>query len=561
MRTAFYARYSTDMQSEASIEDQMRRLKARAQQEGWQISGSYSDAATSGASMMRPGIQRLMIDAADSKFDIVLCEALDRLSRNQADIARIYEQLTFHGVTVITLSEGVVSELHIGLKGTMNALFLKDLADKTRRGLEGRVRSGKSGGGKAFGYDIPIKLNEAGERITGDLTINEEEAATIRRIFTMYANGMSPRKIAHTLNDEGIKGPQGRAWGPTTIHGNRRRGTGIINNELYIGRRVWNRLRYMKNPSTGKRVSRLNPEDQWITEEALDLRIVPDELWQRAKARQKALDKKGPHFSAKSRPRYFWTGKVKCGCCGSGYIKISRDHLGCTASRAKGKTVCANRKAIHVNVLEEHLLAGLQHHLMQPERFAEFIEAFSGELNRLQGEARGKRTSIESKIARIESQLDKAIDAIFDGAPASRFKERMELLEAEKAQLTQDLTAMDDEPPLLLHTGMTDIYKKKVGKLADALRADREDLAAFNTVRALLDSVVLHPTDKGFNIDIQGDLANILHLCAAGSRGDGRTALDTTTKPSELSLEGSGALGSQVKMVAGVGFEPTTFRL
>ncbi|MCJ9430754.1 recombinase family protein [Kordiimonas sp. A6E486] len=556
MRTAFYARYSTDLQSEASIEDQMRRLKARAQQEGWQIANSYSDAATSGASMMRPGIQRLMVDAADCKFDIVLCEALDRLSRNQSDIARIYEQLTFHGVTVITLSEGVVSELHIGLKGTMNALFLKDLADKTRRGLEGRVRAGKSGGGKAFGYDIPLKFDAAGEKVAGELIIHDEEAETVRRIFAMYADGMSPRKIAHTLNDEGVRGPQGGTWGPTTIHGNRRRGTGIINNELYIGRRVWNRLHYVKNPSTGKRVSRLNPEDQWIVEEAPDLRIVPDELWERAKARQKALDDIGTNFYDKSRPRYFWSGKVKCGCCGSSYIKISKDHLGCTASRAKGKTVCANRKTIRMDTLEEQLLASLQHHLMQPESFAEFIEAFSGELNRMQGEARGRRKALEGKITKIERQLDKAIDAIFDGAPASRFKERMEMREAEKADLKQELSMMDKEAPLLLHTGMADIYKQRVGKLADALHANREDLEAFNTMRSLLDTVTLHPTDKGFDIDLQGDLATILHLSAAGNK-----PLDTTTKPSEFDLGGSGALAEQVKMVAGAGFEPATFRL
>ena len=560
MRTAFYARYSTDLQSEASIEDQMRRLKSRAQQEGWQTAGSYSDAAISGATLMRAGIQRLMIDAADSKFDIVLCEALDRLSRNQADIARIYEQLSFHGVMLITLSEGEISELHIGLKGTMNALFLKDLADKTRRGLEGRVRAGKSGGGKSYGYDIPIKYDAAGERVTGELVINGEEATIVRRIFSLYADGVSPRKIAHTLNAEGIKGPQGNAWGPTTIHGDRRRGTGIINNELYIGRRVWNRLRYMKDPSTGKRVSRLNPEDRWITEETPELRLVPDELWQRAKGRQKALDEAGSHFYDKSRPRYFWTGKVKCGCCGGSYTKISKDHLGCATSRAKGKTVCTNRKNIRADILEEQLLTSLQHHLMKPEAFAEFVEAFSGELNRLQGEARGRRTALESKIARIDRQLNKAIDAILDGSPSSRLKERMAMLEDEKASLERELATLDDEGPLLLHSGMTGIYKEKVARLADALRTDREDLEAFNTVRALLDTVILHPTEAGFDIDVQGDLATILHLSAAGARGDGRTALKTT-KPSQFSLEGCGALAEQVKMVAGAGFEPATFRL
>ena len=65
----------------------------------------------------------------------------------------------------------------------------------------------------------------------------------MRRIFEDYAVGVSPRAIAKTLNAEGMPGPSGRTWGPSTIHGNRQRGTGILNNELYIGRLVWNRLR------------------------------------------------------------------------------------------------------------------------------------------------------------------------------------------------------------------------------------------------------------------------------------------------------------------------------
>ena len=80
-----------------------------------------------------------------------MTEALDRLSRDQADVAALYRQLTFAGVRIVTLAEGEINELHVGLKGTMNQLFLKDLADKTRRGLRGRVEAGKSGGGNSYG--------------------------------------------------------------------------------------------------------------------------------------------------------------------------------------------------------------------------------------------------------------------------------------------------------------------------------------------------------------------------------------------------------------------------
>jgi DNA invertase Pin-like site-specific DNA recombinase len=77
----------------------------------------------------------------------MLAEALDRISRDQADVATLFKHLRFAGVPIITLAEGEISEFHVGLKGTMNALFLKDLAAKTRCGLRGRVEDGKSGGG------------------------------------------------------------------------------------------------------------------------------------------------------------------------------------------------------------------------------------------------------------------------------------------------------------------------------------------------------------------------------------------------------------------------------
>ncbi len=77
-----------------------------------------------------------------------------------------------------------------------------------------------------------------------------------------YAAGHSPKAIAKTLNKEGAESPMGKGWTQSTLNGNRKRGTGILNNDLYIGQLVHNSLRYLKNPDTGKRVSRLNPEDE-----------------------------------------------------------------------------------------------------------------------------------------------------------------------------------------------------------------------------------------------------------------------------------------------------------
>src|SRR5882724_9962749 len=310
MKVGIYARYSSDNQRDASIADQLRICRAFVERQGWTIADEYSNHAVSGATLLRPGFQALMRDALNRRFDVVLAESLDRFSRDQEDTAGLFKRLTFAGVNIVTLAEGDITHLHIGFKGTMNALFLKDLAEKTHRGLRGRIEDGKSAGGLCYGYRVVKALN-GGTVTTGEREIEPGEAAVVERMFRELVAGVSPKQIAKNLNREGVPGPFGGAWSPSTIYGNAKRGTGILNNELYIGRLVWNRLRYVKNPDTGKRVSRLNPSSDWMTREVLALRIVSDELWADAKRRQengrKAIRTVGNPVGAR-RPQYLFSG-------------------------------------------------------------------------------------------------------------------------------------------------------------------------------------------------------------------------------------------------------------
>lgn len=142
MRAAIYARFSSDLQNAASIDDQVRVCRERIEREGWTYLHAYCDRAMSGTSHLRPGYQKLLEDARRRLFDVVVAEALDRLSRDQEHVAHLYKQLTFHGIKLITLSEGLISELHVGLSGTMGALYVRQLAEKTHRGLRGQVEAG-----------------------------------------------------------------------------------------------------------------------------------------------------------------------------------------------------------------------------------------------------------------------------------------------------------------------------------------------------------------------------------------------------------------------------------
>jgi site-specific DNA recombinase len=213
MRAVVYARYSTELQRAASIEDQIRVCRERIEREGW----SYLHAGTS---HLRPGYQKLLDEAHQGMFDVVVAEALDRLSRDQEHVAHLYKRLSFLGIKLVTVSEGLISELHVGLSGTMGALYVKQLAEKTHRGLRGRVESGRSGGGNSYGYDVVRKAGADGELELGQRSINQRQAEVVRGILQAYAAGESPRSIAKALNRKGISGPSGGTWGPSAINGN-----------------------------------------------------------------------------------------------------------------------------------------------------------------------------------------------------------------------------------------------------------------------------------------------------------------------------------------------------
>ncbi|TPD59241.1 recombinase family protein [Emcibacter nanhaiensis] len=554
---AIYARYSSDNQREASIEDQVRLCREAAAREGWTITKTYQDSAVSGASLMRPGIQALMEDALKGKFSIILTEALDRLSRDQEDIAGLYKRMSFADVRIITLSEGEVNNLHIGLKGTMNALYLKDLADKTRRGLRGRIEQGKSGGGLTYGYEVRRSLDAEGNKVTGERKINPKEAAVVRRIFKDFSAGHSPRAIAKALNQEGVPGPRGSGWGQSTINGNRERGTGIINNELYIGRLVWNRLRYIKDPDTGKRISRLNPEQDWVIQQVPELRIIDQDLWDKVKEQQGALKHRKPlqadnELGRYKRPQYLFSGLLKCGTCGGGFSMFSKTHLACSNRRNKG--TCDNKHSIRRDHLEEVVLDGLKNHLMEPAYFAEFCKEYTEELNRLRLEMSASLTAQRQELVRIDKEQDKLVDAICAGVPAAKVKGRMIELETRREEL-EALLAEAKEPAPLLHPNMAKTYAKKLDDLMQTLNEPDLRAQASQTLRSLIEAVRLVPEGEGLGIELVGDLAGILHF--------------VEPKDKARPQKGSAAQGSisdgsgrrQLPLVAGAGFEPATFRL
>lgn len=515
-RTVIYARFSTQMQREASIEDQVRVCEDHAHREGLSILGVYSDMAISGATLLRPGLQGMLEHAAQGQIDLVLAEALDRLSRDQADIATLYKTLSFHGVRIRTLAEGEINELHIGLKGTMNQLFLKDLAAKTRRGLRGRVEAGKSGGGNSYGYDVVRRLGPDGQPVTGERTINDDQASIIRRIFREFADGVSPKAIARRLNAESIPGPRGSAWRDTAIRGHRTRGTGLINNELYIGRLVWNRLRYLKDPETGRRISRQNPPDQWITTDVPDLRIVSDELWQRVKVRQGEITDtprvqaiKASRFWEKKRSTHLLTGLLRCGACGGGFAAVGKDYLACSAARKLG--TCDQTRSYRRTHLEDVVLTLLRERLMQPEAVARFVADYTAAANAERASESSARGRLERERSEVVRRVDGLYDAIADGIRTPGLKAKLEELEKQRAELDAQLAA-PPPTPVRLHPNLSAIYRRKVEELSRTLSDPQIRPMALDAIRSLIKSATITTHDGHTRIALDGAITALVGL-------------------------------------------------
>ena len=382
------------------------------------------------------------------------------------------------------------------------------------------------------------------------------EGVIVRRIFKEFAGGLSPREIAKRLNKEKIKAPDCRFWNDTTIRGQRDRGTGILNNPIYIDRLEWNRTSYVKNPRTGKRIARVNPPEKREIIEVPELRIVQDELWTRVKERQQEVrnasnqPSSGSRIAAMRRQKFLLSGLLICGECTGSYSVVAQDYYGCRRHRASG--ICSNRSMIKREILEKRVLSGIKQQLLTSEMVREFVAEFRSEWNRLtreQGDAHQKRAN---ELVSIKRRIAGIINAIEDGEWTPSLKQRLRELEQRQGELeTQTITATPP-PNLQLHPSMADLYRRKVEQLEMALNDPSIRPEATGILRSMIEHIILTPEEgapQGLRVEVQGDLVAI--LAAASGKARVLKKMNPATTAGSTAFQG----------VAGLGFEPRTFRL
>lgn len=508
---AIYARHSDPKQA-TSTADQIVRCRKFCAAKGYLLAGVYSDEGISGAHVVnRPGIAEMMSAALEREFDRVVCEDLSRFSRDQGDVANFYKRMTFLGVTIESVTEGVITELHIGLKGTMNALYLKDLGDKTRRGMIAAVLKGRIPGGAIYGYDVVHRMDEHGEPIRGLRAINDSQADVVRRIFKEYAQGETLGRICKDLNALGIPSPSGGRWGQSTLVGSAARKTGLLRNTIYKGVVVFNRMTYRKHPDTGKRLSVMNPENEWIDVPVPELAIVDTALFdqvqrnldERSSVRRETIatnkvlsaEEKLEQATEKQRdwraqqakpakPRRITSGKLRCAIHGETIRAASGKLYGCAVKP------CANRYVNLDDIWPMILNAGRA--AVTEAALAEHFDGpvVAAELSIIEGDLAAARARLEDR----REEVSNVLAAIGDGRRTEQVIEWLASKESAIRRTLVDIERLEEQRKVLTKPLSLEVLARKHRELIGHLMADMDDQEANRTLRAAYSSFNLSAT-------------------------------------------------------------------
>jgi site-specific DNA recombinase len=513
-----YARYSSDLQRERSIPDQFLVCDKIAKQHGYEIVKRFSDHAISGDSTLeRDSFLALMRAAKDQNFDAVIFESLSRVSRDLEDSAGIYKRLTFNNVAMIDI-DGTVTSMRVGLSGILNAEFLRNLGNQVRRGWDGRVLEGLTPGRPAYGY-----------RLTGrscEREIDPETSKIVLRIFEEYAGGEPVREIAARLNRDGIPSPTGVAWNHAVFIAGGGSGRGLIGNRVYIGELIWNGHRTVKNPDTQKRTKRKGKPEDLLVAQVPHLRIVPQELWDRAQALRTNRSRQGSAVYKKTRIKHMLAGKLICGACGGGmkvvWSRVGEDtRIGCGNARNRG--ICGNSKSYSLPEIEATVLHGIKHNL-DVEALMAYTEGAHKEWAAQQRTASAERSAVERALNRTTERIERIVTAIADSdVEIKPLMEKLKALELERAGLADKLRLLGaDGNVVTLHPAMIQKFRENLLAMVDALTSKSDaEAAPFRVMFGnAFDRVVVHPTLRPYF----GDHGRRHHAEDADAQGSfGRT--------------------------------------
>jgi site-specific DNA recombinase len=399
-KAALYLRVSTEEQRKEgfSLGAQKEILKAYCVSKGFEEFDVYDDGGYSGKDFNRPAMQRLLRDSREGKFDIVLAVAVDRISRNNRE-ALTFVDLELHPrgqkLLISTCdidSSTEMGKMFISLLGTFAEYERKLIVGRVKKGMEKRAGEGLTNGGRILGYDS----------VEGKFVVNDDEAAIVKEIFELRAEGKGYKTIATILNKKGkkTKGTKNKPGSAFSINAVKT----IIDNEKYTGSMSWGKVRDW----SGKR--RAGKSEPTIVQET-HTAIIDMELWDKVQAVNKLNNEQYSNQSNNLKGEFILTGLLRCPVCGAGTVMSKskkRDGSGyhlyymCQTYHSKGKTECGSN-LIKKELVEEQVLNWVRT-ILADEQIVDGI------MNRLQREETQGSAELEKDLDIQHTSLKKLLD-------------------------------------------------------------------------------------------------------------------------------------------------------
>lgn len=398
MKIAAYCRVSTEKEAQIdSLEKQIEFFNEFTKKNGYELYKLYADEGISGKQIKhRKQFQQMMIDAKAKKFDKVVVKDVSRFARNTVDLLQSVRELKSYGVQVDFLNNGEVmeggSEFILTILGAMAQQESANMSKRVKFGKDITAKKGRVPN-LVFGYD---KIPD--ERYT--LKINEEEAKIVKEIFESYVyKGIGTTKIAWNLNDRGIRTKKTKSkWVQTSI-------VRMLKNPIYTGR-VTNKKSEVTDFITGTRKEL--PKEEWIVVERPEMRIISDELFNRA---QELLEQRSNEFklnNKREKTEYVFSTLIYCKHCGYSFRRIKRKYTAdgpeyirwvCSGRNSMGVNHCPNTTVID----EEELLNAIKIYLQSIiKNKKDFMKAVEKEFEKITKLRENNERSEESLLKEIE---------------------------------------------------------------------------------------------------------------------------------------------------------------
>jgi DNA invertase Pin-like site-specific DNA recombinase len=469
------------------------------------VAREFRDDAISGSAFKgRRGAQAAIQALLNKEIDILLAEHADRISRRTADMADLMDQAEFHGFEIWAVNNGgKLTKMTAGIHAVMAQEQREETGRKVHRGMRPKFeRDGLHMGGRPYGYDLK---HEVTDKLSdkGRLLINEEEAEVLRRIFKEFLAGSKPRQIAQGLNKDGVPAPRGGRWNASTINGMRARGTGILNNTLYVGRPTWNKNQLRKVVGEAeKRVIRPREKSEHVTREEPEYRIIDEETFYAVQRLKEERAHVPPPKQRKA--KRLLSGLLRCGGCGSGMSAKDRDKTGklriqCSRHHESGD--CPDPVTTYVEVVERKVIDRVIGLFSSPEDINVLLKSARAEARKQTGDKITERSKLERRLGEMDREVERLTDLLVRGIGVEAvLDQRLKAAYTEKTQIETKLADLDNEQSdnvINIHPAAL----KMVLTCATELRAMMErgdmdgDHALSEAFRFFLHSVVVHKAD------------------------------------------------------------------